>query len=96
MTINQRILSWIFVTIEKYPWITIKYEFNDQKNIHYLNIFPAFEINNSKEYCNDENNFSLDLEYLYPNETVLFSTEDSIFNPSTNAKLYNKKILWKL
>jgi len=89
MTINQRIKDWIFITLDKYPWLTIKYEFNNHRNIHYLNVLPAAKINISAEYCKDENDFSLGLEYLYPNETVLFSTENSIFPASSDAMIYS-------
>lgn len=95
MTLNQRILDWIFISLEKYPWLTIKYEFNNRKNIHYLNVLPAAEINISEEYCKDENDFSLAMEYLYPNDTVLFSTEDSIFPASSDAMIYSNNLVMK-
>ncbi len=73
----------------KYPWIRFVDEISDDGSKHRICVYPSELINNNENYCNDEINFALSLDRIFPNNDVLFSTEKELFSCSNNAKVYD-------
>lgn len=95
MKVNEVIFDWIYSSIEKFPWITIKYEYSKKRHIHYISILPESNRELTEEYCSDENEFSFKLDQMFPNEVVLFGTENSLFTVSPNALSFTKNLVVK-
>lgn len=86
--ISQELEKWMNNMLSLFPWITFKYEVTEERNIHQVCVYPRELIDSCDEYCREEIYFSMKMEDLYPNETLLFSTEENIFSCSENAKVY--------
>lgn len=80
--------KWMNEMISLFPWIVFKYEVTGMRNIHRICVYPQELIDSSEEYCKEENDFAMRIEDSFPNETLLFSTEENIFSCSENAKVY--------
>lgn len=86
--IKERVEKWIDLMICKYPWIKFVYEVSKDNMDHNICVYPKDLIESSEDYCNDEIDFVFELDKLFPNNGVLFSTEEELFSCSENAEIY--------
>lgn len=90
--VKEVLESWFSSMINKYPWITFKYEASDDGYNHRICVYPGCLIDEDNGYCLDEIDFSMKLDAEFPNNSILFSTEDELFSCSPNAKVYKQRI----
>jgi|GEM_PF-1570657 len=88
MNITERITGWLKEMTNKYNWILFKYEYSGEKKAHLICVYPQDRIDQCDDYCLEEVNFSFQIDKEYPNETVLFSTEDALFLCSEKAQIF--------
>jgi len=86
--------------IEKFPQMRVSYEFDILSNSHFIEVLPSEEFKTNSEYSKFETNLIVDFISTYPNEDIVFLTENDLIevnNPSfiKTGKLYNKEsLLW--
>ena len=88
MNISTYIYDWIQQMIVVYPWLSFKYEYSEKRNIHYIGVFTQTEVETNEAYCNDENLFASDLDIKYPEQIVLFGSDDTFYNFTDKALCY--------
>lgn len=91
MNTNETILQWFDKILVQFPWIYFKYEFSNEKNIYYISVYPSNLVDENEEYCKAENEFSIQLYKLFPNDRILFGTEEELFKCSENALIIKGK-----
>jgi len=89
MNITTYINDWIQKMIISYPWICFKYEYSAKRNIHYIGVFPQTKVEANEAYCNDENLFAIDLDSKYPEQIVLFGSDETFYKFTDNANCYS-------
>lgn len=90
MKANERIIKWLNEMINKFEWISFKYEYSSEMKAHLVCVYPQKEIDQCDEYSTEEVDFNFKMDELYPNETLLFSTEEQLFSCSDNAPCFKK------
>lgn len=94
MKTNEYIFNWLNDMLIRFPWISFKYEFSPLKNTHFIAVYPSNLVDDNEDYCQNENDFSLLLYKLFPNETIIFGSEEELFKCSADALTFsNKEIL---
>lgn len=95
MNITTYIADWIQKMIISYPWICFKYEYSAKRKIHYVGVYPRAEVETNEAYCNDENLFAIDLDSKYPEQTVLFGSDETFykFTDKANFRLLHPELL---
>ena len=88
MKIKERITGWLKEMTNKYNWIVFKYEYSEEMKAHLICTYPQSKIDQCDDYSMEEVNFNFHMDKEYPNEVVLFSTEDALFSCSENAKIF--------
>ncbi len=75
----------------KFPTCSIRYEFNANTSIHLVEVTPI-EFYNDLEYMNEELEIEDSFASLFPNEEIVFISEDSL-NKISNPifELYSEK-----
>lgn len=88
--IREHLEDWFQEMIYKYPWIKFMYEVTGDGKEHRICVYPRGMIDESDAYCEDEVLFSNSLDRCFPNNNVLFSTEDELFSCSEKADIYQE------
>lgn len=90
-SVREILEMWFSSMINKYPWITFKYEVSEDGYNHRICVYPKCLVDTDDNYCNDEIDFSLALDTMFPNNSILFSTEEDLFSCSSDAKVYRQE-----
>ena len=85
--------------IDIFPQMKVSYEFEKLSNSHFIEILPSKEFRENLKYSKYETNLIMDFITMYPNEDIVFVTENDLIevnNPSYIKKgvLYDKDTLF--
>lgn len=91
-SVKETLETWFNTMICKYPWIIFKYEMAEDGYSHRICVYPKCLVNASDDYCEDEIAFSMALDAKFPDNSVLFSTEEELFACSPRARVYKRNV----
>lgn len=85
--------------IDIFPQMKVSYEFEKLSNSHFIEVLPSKEFRENSKYSKYETNLIMDFITMYPNEDIVFVTENDLIevnNPSFIKKgvLYDKENLF--
>lgn len=85
--------------IENFPQMRVSYKFDILSNSHFIEVLPSKEFRSNSEYSKFETNLIIDFISTYPNEDIVFVTENDLIevnNPSfiKTGMLYDKESLF--
>lgn len=94
--INKRIeldlRKWFKAMIDRFPWLSFKFEFSNRKKRYIVSFSPIEKIEQNEEFCLESLNFSEQMENKYPDNTPLFCDDEDLFKLSENAELISLKV----
>lgn len=90
MKASETIIKWLNEMVDKFGWISFKYEYSDDMKAHLVCVYPQKKIDLCGDYCTEEVNFGFSMDKLFPKETLLFSTEEQLFSCSESALHFKK------
>lgn len=80
MKIKNFLIEWMKDTVKRFPSVYFRYYYDQGENVYYVGVYPCSFVECCEEYCAAENDFSLRLNKAYPDDTVLFESEESLFS----------------
>ena len=84
-TLENEIISWLNKMTSRFEWITFKYEYSNEMKAHLICVYPQGEVDKNDEYCLEEVDFGFCIDKVFPNEVLLFSTEEQLFSCSEDS-----------
>ena len=78
MTAENFIKEKLKKLIEKFPDISIRYEKNKNTGSHLIEILPLHFFNSNVDYMKEEWDIGEEFENNYPEEDILFISEESL------------------
>lgn len=85
MNIQEFLSAWLNKMASAHPWITFKHEYSERMRAYLVCVYPRERIDLSEKYCEEEVEFTEQVEESFPNDNVLFSTEEELFSCSEHA-----------
>jgi hypothetical protein len=89
--IEYILTEWFSGIINTYNWLTIKYEYNVERNLFLVSFSPKKEIDRHEELCTKILEFEDKINALYGDEAPLFCDDEEYFHLSTHAKIMGYK-----
>ncbi|MFV0585854.1 hypothetical protein [Bacteroides reticulotermitis] len=94
MNMKEYIVTWLNEMVDKFNWITFRYEYSSILSAHCIEVLPSDSIERDLEYATEEYNFSCKFEDLF-GESVIFSDGTESYKCSDNALVFkSKRIGW--
>lgn len=75
------------IMVKHYNWLTIKFEYNEEKNRYLVSYSPKDKIQNDDEFMKESMMLEDWLVELYGNYAPLFCDEEELFKLSPNAQI---------
>lgn len=85
--IGQDLKTWFSQMLEKYTWLSIKYEFSTKRNCFMVSFSPASIISQDDDFCIEALAFEDEMNVKYGDDAPLFCDDESLFKLSTNAQI---------
>ena len=90
MSSKQYIIKKIDEIVSGFKNVQVFYQYDNDESTHYIKIIPAGIYNSDKEYIDYENKFILDFISKFPNEEIVFLTENDIIDIEPEKIIYHK------
>lgn len=82
----EHLLSeWFSKMINAYSWLTIKYEYNEERNLFLVSFSPKEAINKNEGLCAEILDFEDKMNALYGDGAPLFCDDEEYFHLSDKA-----------
>lgn len=88
--IEQELRGWFTQMLEKYTWLSIKFEYNSRRGCFMVSFSPESIINQDEEFCKEALAFEEKLDEEYRDEAPLFCDGDSLFKLSSDAEILSR------
>lgn len=79
--------------IYNFPQMKVSYAFDDLSNSHFIEVLPSKEFKRNVEYSKYETKLILEFITKYPNEDIVFVTENDLIEV-TNPSFVKKGVLY--
>lgn len=89
--IEQELRLWFSQMVDKYKWLTIKFEWSDARNCFLVCYYPKSVIDKSDEFCSEAISFEDRITEKYDDDAPLFCDEEELFSLSPNAEIIRDK-----
>ena len=88
--IENTLRVWAKDMVSRYDWLTIRFEYNEDRHHYLVSYYPGETIEQNDEFCLESSDFEdcINLEYL--NEAPLFCDDERLFHLSPNAETISK------
>ena len=77
--------AWAHEMVQKYTWLTIKYEYSDTRGRYLVSYSPSGRIEESEEFCRESMLFEDKMNSTYHDKAPLFCDDERIFHLSEQA-----------
>lgn len=91
--IEKDLRTWFEAISKKFPWLTIKYEFSQKRNLWLVSFSPVSQIELSDDFNKEAMAFEDEMNAKYGYMAPLFTDEESLFRLSPVAKTFGLKSL---
>lgn len=78
--------NWFNMMVDRYKWLSIKFEYNEKRGIYLVSYSPVSKIGNSDDFIKDSMEFEDKINSLYGDASPLFCDEEKYFKLSSNAE----------
>ena len=88
--IEKILREWAKDMVNRYDWLTIRFEYNEDRRHYLVSYYPGERIDQCDEFCLESSDFedSINLEYL--DDAPLFCDDERLFRLSPNAETISK------
>lgn len=91
--IEKDLHIWFEYISNKFQWLTVKYEFNQERNAWLVSFSPISEIDLSDDFNRDAMTFEDEMNMKYGLKAPLFTDEEQLFKLSPFAKTFGLQSL---
>lgn len=85
--LEQFLKTWLKKLVQKYQWLTIKYEYNEYRKEYLVSYYPKEEIENDDNFMRDSMMMEDVCNQVYGELAPLFCDEEEYFKLSPNAEV---------
>ena len=78
--------EWAKDMVNRYEWLTIRFEYNENRGHYLVSYYPAERINQSDEFCLESSDFEDSINLKYLNNAPLFCDDERLFRLSPKAE----------
>lgn len=90
--INEQLNTWFSQMLQKYTWLSIKFEYNDLEKCFMVSFSPKFIISQDEGFCKEALTFENEMNKAYGDYAPLFCDDEDLFTLSSEAEfLSNQK-----
>lgn len=79
--------DFLTIMVKNYNWLTIKYEYNDEKDKYLVSYSPKEKIQSDESFMKDSMMIENLFVELYGNYAPLFCDDEELFKLSPNAEI---------
>ncbi len=91
--INEQLNTWFSQMLQKYTWLSIKFEYNDLEKCFMVSFSPKFIISQDEGFCKEALTFENEMNKVYGDYAPLFCDDEDLFTLSSEAEfLSNQKV----
>jgi len=84
--IESELREWFAYMQSKYTWLTIKYEYSEERGCYLVSFSPTSEISQDWSFCDEAMDFALKLDEEYGDlDAPLFCNDERLFRLSDKA-----------
>ena len=89
--IEQILRVWFVQMTERYPWLSIKFEYSDRKGAYLVSFSPIDKIELDDDFNIEAMRFSDEMNALYGDDAPLFTDEEKLFQLSEDAEVISAR-----
>lgn len=90
--IKEQLNTWFSQMLQKYTWLSIKFEYNDLEKCFMVSFSPKFIISQDEGFCKEALTFENEMNKVYGDYAPLFCDDEDLFTLSSEAEfLSNQK-----
>lgn len=89
--IKKQLKMWFNQMLQKYTWLSIKFEYNDLEKCFMVSFSPNFIISQDEEFCKEALIFENKMNEVYGDYAPLFCDDESLFKLSSDAEVLTNK-----
>ena len=90
LDIETSLRSWIISMVNRYDWLTIRFEYNDTENRFLVSYYYAKSIDDNDSFYTEALSFEDKMNELYSDDAPLFCDLESLFKLSPMAEVFHK------
>ena len=91
--IKEQLNTWFSQMLQKYTWLSIKFEYNDLEKCFMVSFSPKFIISQDEGFCKEALTFENEMNKAYGDYAPLFCDDEDLFTLSSEAEfLSNQKV----
>jgi len=85
--VEQALREWAQEMVQKYAWLTIRYEYNDTRNRYLVSYSPSEIIEENEEFCRESMSFEDYMNLTFFDDAPLFCDDERLFHLSEQAEV---------
>ena len=89
--INEQLNTWFSQMLQKYTWLSIKFEYNDLEKCFMVSFSPKFIISQDEGFCKEALTFENEMNKVYGDYAPLFCDEEDLFTLSSEAEFLSNQ-----
>lgn len=83
--VEQALREWAQEMVQKYAWLTIRYEYSDTRNRYLVSYSPSEIIEENEEFCRESMSFEDYMNLTFFDDAPLFCDDERLFHLSEKA-----------
>nr|DAR30566.1 MAG TPA: hypothetical protein [Caudoviricetes sp.] len=89
--INEQLNTWFSQMLQKYTWLSIKFEYNDLEKCFMVSFSPKFIISQDEGFCKEALTFENEMNKVYGDYAPLFCDDEDLFTLSSEAEFLSNQ-----
>lgn len=89
--IKEQLNTWFGQMLQKYTWLSIKFEYNDLEECFMVSFSPKFIISQDEGFCKEALTFENEMNKAYGDYAPLFCDEEDLFTLSSEAEFLSNQ-----
>ena len=89
--IKEQLNTWFSQMLQKYTWLSIKFEYNDLEKCFMVSFSPKFIISQDEGFCKEALTFENEMNEVYGDYAPLFCDDEDLFTLSSDAELLSNQ-----
>lgn len=85
--IEKQLINWFTLMLQKYTWLSIKYEYSDIEKCFLVSFSPSLLTKASENFSREALEFENKMNIEYDTDAPLFCDDEELFKLSSNARI---------
>ena len=83
--VETALYAWAQDMVQKYTWLTIRYEYSDTRNRYLVSYSPSGIIEDNEDFCRESMSFEDYMNLTFFDDAPLFCDDERLFHLSEKA-----------